>query len=120
MRQQETDFPNVSFSAGNVLKGICNNTLFWSIWIGTACLQALIVQFAAGAFNVVNGGLSTEYWGLSLFLGFMSLPMQQLINTFYTLSKRYRVHRSLKRKKKAAKFVVKKINHTTDHEVESV
>jgi hypothetical protein len=49
----------------------------------------------------------------------MSLPIQQLINTVYSLSKRYRVHRSLKRKKKAAKFVVEKIHHTTDHEMES-
>lgn len=105
--------------AGNVFKGILNNNLFWSIWIGTACLQALIVQFGGAAFNVVNGGLSAEYWGLSLILGFLSLPIQQLINTLYSLTKRYRVYRSLKRKKRAAKYIVEKINHTTDHDVYS-
>jgi Ca2+ transporting ATPase len=54
--------------------------------VGTATLQALIVQFGGDAMHVVSGGLPASYWGLSLLLGFGSLVVQQVINVIFRLA----------------------------------
>ncbi|CAB9496586.1 Plasma membrane calcium-transporting ATPase 2 (Fragment) [Seminavis robusta] len=71
----------------NVFSGILNNSLFCGILLTTAVLQVLIVQFGTVAFAVAEGGLSGEYWGYSLLIGFGSLPVQQVINVLYFLAK---------------------------------
>lgn len=71
--------------AGNVFSGILNNSLFCGILFTTAVLQVLIVEFGSVAFAVKEGGLEAKYWGLSLLIGFGSLPVQQVINVLYML-----------------------------------
>mmetsp|Transcript_17421 Transcript_17421/g.36237 ORF Transcript_17421/g.36237 Transcript_17421/m.36237 type:complete len:1249 (+) Transcript_17421:100-3846(+) len=68
----------------NVFKGIFKNPLFCSILIITACLQVIMVQYGDKAMHVVEGGLSAEYWGISIGFGAGSLPIQQVINVVYT------------------------------------
>lgn len=69
----------------NVFSGILNNSLFCGILFTTAVLQVLIVEFGSVAFAVKEGGLEAKYWGLSLLIGFGSLPVQQVINVLYML-----------------------------------
>lgn len=71
---------------GNVFKGIFDNPIFCSILLITSVLQVLIVQFGGQALHVAEGGLSGNLWALSLILGFVELPMQQLINVLFSLS----------------------------------
>lgn len=77
-----------------------DNWLFCTIMLVTSILQVLIVQFGSVAFAVAEGGLPLKYWGLSLLLGFGSLPVQQVINLLYSLGMNYKVHRNRKRLKK--------------------
>jgi hypothetical protein len=69
----------------NVFSGVLNNTLFCTILVVTSILQVIIVQFGSVAFAVVEGGLSIEKWGLCMLIGAGALPVQQLINTVFTL-----------------------------------
>merc|ERR1712183_1087756 len=78
-----------------VCKGILNNSLFCIILITTSFLQVLIVQLGGRAFHVKS--LSAKFWGLSIFLGFLSLPVQQLINLFYLSLMKIRNSRKGKR-----------------------
>lgn len=83
--------------AVNVFKGIVDNPLFYSVLITTAILQVLIVQFGSVPFHVVEGGLSGKYWGISLAIGFGSLPVQQIINILYRIAQNYKRIRYKKR-----------------------
>jgi len=67
--------------------------LFYSIWITTACLQALIVEFGSIAFKVAEEGLEAKYWGLSLLLGLGSYPVQQIINALFRMGQDHNVYR---------------------------
>lgn len=64
----------------NVFKGVLNNPLFCGILVTTAILQVIMVEFGSYAMSVIPGGLSLNYWGLCIALGFGSLPVQQIIN----------------------------------------
>jgi hypothetical protein len=92
--------PRVSLTAGNVFSGILDNWLFCTILTVTSILQVLIVQFGSFAFAVAEGGLPLKYWGLSLLLGFGSLPVQQVINFLYSIAMNYKGYRNRKRLKK--------------------
>jgi hypothetical protein len=81
----------------NVFAGIQNNFLFCSILLITSVLQVLIVQFGSVAFSVADDGLDGKFWGLSLILGFGSLPVQQVINVLYTFGLNHRGLRNQKR-----------------------
>jgi hypothetical protein len=48
----------------NVFKGFFNNWLFLAIVIGTAGVQALIVEFGSEAFKVK--GLTAKQWGICI------------------------------------------------------
>ena len=65
-----------------------NNSLFCGILLTTAILQVLIVQFGSVAFSVADGGLDAQYWGISLAIGAVSLPVRQIINLIYFILKR--------------------------------
>eukprot|EP00541_Cyclophora_tenuis_P004123 CAMPEP_0116554862 /NCGR_PEP_ID=MMETSP0397-20121206/7820_1 /TAXON_ID=216820 /ORGANISM="Cyclophora tenuis, Strain ECT3854" /LENGTH=268 /DNA_ID=CAMNT_0004080055 /DNA_START=54 /DNA_END=860 /DNA_ORIENTATION=+ len=69
----------------NVFAGIQNNPLFCGILVVTSGLQAIIVELGSVAFRVDDNGLDAKFWGLSLLLGFGSLPWQQVINVAYRM-----------------------------------
>jgi Ca2+ transporting ATPase len=94
----------------NVFRGVFRNPLFCGVWISTAVLQVLIVQFGSVAMSVVDGGLNGFYWGISLAFGLGSFPIQQLINVIYAWSKRYRVVRDRKRYKKNQRMMTQNIS----------
>eukprot|EP01083_Nonionella_stella_P030539 83694_1 len=73
----------------NVFKGMEKNPLFCGILLTTAILQVIMVQFGGKAMHVHEDGLSAEYWGYSMIFGVISLPMQQIINVFYSFFHRY-------------------------------
>lgn len=87
-----------------------DNPLFCGILLVTAILQALIVQFGSIAFRVAEGGLNAKDWGISLVLGALSLPVQQIINFLYHMAKTYHVYKNKKRKQKAARLISERIN----------
>jgi len=73
----------------NVFKGIHRNPLFCGILFTTAVLQVIIVQFGGKAMHVDDDGLSAYLWGVSLAIGVVSLPIQQVINIIYAFFNRY-------------------------------
>ena len=83
----------------NVFKGLFNNAIFCGIWLMTAVLQVIIVQYGSVAMSVAKGGLNPFYWGISLALGVGSLPVQQVINCVYTWCRKYRLVRDRKRQR---------------------
>jgi hypothetical protein len=97
-----------SFS-DNVFQGVFSNPYFCGIWLGTSCLQALIVQYGSIAFHVYAGGLPAKYWGISMAFGLGSLPIQQIINVLYTLSKKYKGYRINKRVKRNARQATRQV-----------
>ena len=100
----------------NVFKGILDNPLFYSILITTAVLQVIIVQFGSYAFHVYEDGLSGKFWGLSMALGFGSLPVQQVINVVYRIGQHYKGRRrNKKRLAKASHFVSQRTNGQLVH-----
>jgi hypothetical protein len=90
----------------NVFRGVLNNKLFCVILVGTSALQAIIVQFGGLFMHVAPGGLSAEYWGLSLLLGLGSFPVQQIINVIYRIGENStRKWRSTRRRNRARAMV---------------
>ena len=87
-----------------------DNPLFVGILLTTAVLQVLIVEFGSIAFRVADGGLDPEFWALSLVLGVLSLPVQQIINFFYRCGQRYTIYRNKKRKQKDGHLTTQKID----------
>ena len=60
------------------------------ILIITSILQVIMVEFGGKAMHVADGGLKGNYWALSIGIGAVSLPVQQLINiVFRFLKKKY-------------------------------
>jgi Cation transporting ATPase, C-terminus len=101
----------------NVFKGMFNNAIFVTIMVATAGLQVVIVQFGGQPLHVVSGGLSLEYWGLSLLLGVGSLPIQQIINILYSFGLRStKKWRSNRRRERAGAMTVQQTggNANTD------
>lgn len=81
----------------NVFAGVLRNKYFCTIWVVTACLQALIVEFGSIAFHVAESGLSIEQWALCMVLGTLSLVVQQVINVIYRFAQKFNVHRQANR-----------------------
>jgi hypothetical protein len=81
----------------------------------TAVLQALIVEFGSIAFRVAEDGLEPKFWALSLILGSLSLPVQQLINFIYRLAQRYNINRNKKRKRKDGHRTTERANGDGKH-----
>jgi len=73
----------------NVFKGLFSNSLFIGIWVGTAALQVLMISFFSHAMRVKEGGLPADIWGWCLLFGVGSIPMQQLINAVYSITRNY-------------------------------
>ena len=49
-----------------------------------------MVEVGGRAMHVVDGGLDGKYWALSMGIGVLSLPVQQIINLAYrALQKKY-------------------------------
>mmetsp|Transcript_8377 Transcript_8377/g.24126 ORF Transcript_8377/g.24126 Transcript_8377/m.24126 type:complete len:1235 (-) Transcript_8377:126-3830(-) len=71
----------------NIFKGLVNNPIFCTIWIVTAGLQVIIVEFGSVAFHV-SDGLPGRFWLISILFGLGSLPVQQVINVLYKLVER--------------------------------
>jgi len=69
----------------NVFKGLFKNALFVGILFTTSVLQVIMVEFGGLAMHVADGGLSLKYWGISIAIGFGSLPVQQVINVLFRL-----------------------------------
>ncbi len=67
----------------NVFSGLFNNPLFYGIWITTAILQALIVEYGSLAFKVADEGLELKYWIVSMVLGLGAFPVYQIIRVVY-------------------------------------
>lgn len=67
-----------------VFGGIFSNPLFLIVLSVEAILQILIVQCFGVVFKCE--ALDLKYWGLSIGLGALSLPMQQIINLIYRIT----------------------------------
>ena len=61
----------------NVFRNIHRNWWFISIFIATAIIQALVVQFGSFAFQTVP--LDGAAWGISIGIGLLSLPIGVLV-----------------------------------------
>jgi hypothetical protein len=103
------------FLAVNVFKGVLNNPLFCSILVITAMLQVIIVEFGQVAFSVVKGGLDPEFWLLSIVLGAVSLPVQQIINVLYNISVQKKGSRSKRRLKREGQLSTRQANGGGHH-----
>ncbi|XP_045507471.1 plasma membrane calcium-transporting ATPase 3 isoform X5 [Colias croceus] len=66
----------------NVFEGLFTNPIFYSIWIGTALSQVIIIQFGGMAFS--TAGLSVDQWLWCLFFGAGTLVWGQLVTTIPT------------------------------------
>ncbi|KAL4712465.1 hypothetical protein ACJJTC_007481 [Scirpophaga incertulas] len=66
----------------NVFQGLFTNPIFYSIWIGTALSQVVIIQFGGMAFS--TAGLSVDQWLWCLFFGAGTLVWGQLVTTVPT------------------------------------
>ncbi|GAB6019398.1 Plasma membrane calcium-transporting ATPase 3, variant 3 [Chamberlinius hualienensis] len=66
----------------NVFQGIFTNPIFYVIWLATAALQVLIVQFGGKAFSTI--GLTIDQWMWCVFFGCGTLVWGQLVTTVPT------------------------------------
>ncbi|XP_022124409.1 plasma membrane calcium-transporting ATPase 2 isoform X4 [Pieris rapae] len=66
----------------NVFEGLFTNPIFYSIWIGTAFSQVIIIQFGGMAFS--TAGLTVEQWLWCLFFGAGTLVWGQLVTSIPT------------------------------------
>ncbi|XP_061380227.1 plasma membrane calcium-transporting ATPase 2 isoform X4 [Danaus plexippus] len=66
----------------NVFQGLFTNPIFYSIWIGTALSQVVIIQFGGMAFS--TAGLTIDQWLWCLFFGAGTLVWAQLVTTIPT------------------------------------
>ncbi|XP_073958849.1 plasma membrane calcium-transporting ATPase 3 isoform X5 [Choristoneura fumiferana] len=66
----------------NVFQGLFTNPIFYSIWIGTAVSQVVIIQFGGIAFS--TAGLSIDQWLWCLFFGAGTLVWGQLVTSVPT------------------------------------
>ncbi|XP_034836743.1 plasma membrane calcium-transporting ATPase 2 [Maniola hyperantus] len=66
----------------NVFQGLFTNPIFYSIWIGTALSQVVIIQFGGMAFS--TAGLSIDQWLWCLFFGAGTLVWGQLVTSIPT------------------------------------
>ncbi|XP_063630103.1 plasma membrane calcium-transporting ATPase 2 isoform X6 [Cydia splendana] len=66
----------------NVFQGLFTNPIFYSIWIGTALSQVVIIQFGGMAFS--TAGLSIDQWLWCLFFGAGTLVWGQLVTSVPT------------------------------------
>ncbi|XP_011298574.1 plasma membrane calcium-transporting ATPase 2 isoform X2 [Fopius arisanus] len=66
----------------NVFQGIFTNPIFYSIWIGTALSQIVIIQYGKMAFS--TKALDIDQWMWCLFFGFGTLLWGQLVTTVPT------------------------------------
>ncbi|XP_041984216.1 plasma membrane calcium-transporting ATPase 2 isoform X4 [Aricia agestis] len=66
----------------NVFEGLFTNPIFYSIWIGTALSQVIIIQFGGMAFS--TAGLSVDQWLWCLFFGAGTLVWGQLVTSIPT------------------------------------
>jgi hypothetical protein len=108
-------FACLFFSPVNVFSGILDNRLFCGILLTTAVLQVLIVEFGSLAFQVAENGLDAKFWGLSMILGFGSLPVQQVINVFYQVGQHYKGIRIRKRIAKDGSMTTMRADGTHAH-----
>ena len=74
----------------NVFDGLFKNKLFCFIWVTTAVLQVIMVQFGSFAIHVKEDGLDADIWGYCILFGLGSFPVQQIINFVYKLSRDYK------------------------------
>merc|ERR1712232_30790 len=91
----------------NVFKGILNNPLFCSILLITSILQVVMVQVGSFAIHVAEGGLSWNYWLISIIIGAGSLPVQQLINFWYRYGQNFKRQREDKRLTKSGQLTTR-------------
>lgn len=74
----------------NIFQGLWKNPIFMAVLFITSALQCVMVELGGQAMHVVEGGLPAKYWAMSVGIGALSLPVQQLINiVFEILKKRY-------------------------------
>ncbi|XP_047540844.1 plasma membrane calcium-transporting ATPase 2 isoform X4 [Vanessa atalanta] len=66
----------------NVFQGLFTNPIFYSIWIGTAFSQVIIIQFGGMAFS--TAALTIDQWLWCLFFGAGTLVWGQLVTTVPT------------------------------------
>ncbi|KAJ6246275.1 calcium-transporting atpase [Anaeramoeba flamelloides] len=57
----------------NIFKGIFNNMIFIGIWVGIIIIQAIVIEFGGSFFSTTH--LNTFEWGVSTFLGLLSIPL---------------------------------------------
>jgi P-type Ca2+ transporter type 2B len=95
-----------------VFKGLLNNPMFYGIWISTALLQALIVEFGYIAFHVAKDGLEPKYWLLSMGIGACELIVQQIINVLFRVGQSVKIQRNLKRARKDGQLSTQRLTST--------
>ena len=71
-------------------------------------LQVLIVQFGREAFSVKTDGLDLRGWIISIVIGAVSLPVQQVINIAYAAGLKFKGFRLAKRRKRDAALTVRR------------
>merc|ERR1712238_230925 len=89
----------------NVFKGLLKTSLFCVILLTTSTLQVIMVEYGSHAMRVAEDGLDGKYWALSIGLGAVSLPVQQIINLLFSLSSKYKIQRKTKRLKRDASYL---------------
>jgi len=94
----------------NVFRGLFRNLLFCGIWISTAALQVLMVQFGSYALAVAPGGLDGKYWGICLAFGVGSLPVQQIINLIFLACQKVKLSRNWRRRADNEKLMHRNID----------
>merc|ERR1719329_1044513 len=95
---KEAEPPRHLHGEFNVFKGLFNNGMFCGIWVLTAVLQIIMVQFSSHAIHVYDEGLSADLWLWSIIFGVGSFPVQIIINAIYPLAKDYKPWRKRKQK----------------------
>jgi Ca2+-transporting ATPase len=78
----------------NVFKGLFNNHIFVGIWIMTAIVQVIIIQFGGVAFK--TGPNNIEQWITAIFLGMGSLLVGILVKVFPDVSFKKKKNKELK------------------------
>ena len=74
-----------------------------------------MVEKGSYAMHVAEGGLDWNYWLISLAFGVGSLPVQQIINLWYSYGQKFKRRREKKRLEKDGQLTTRHLPSSTVH-----